>query len=95
MPIVYISGFNYENCEVCFDTLDGECEDGSFKGELLITFKTEKATIFYTLSLYENLPVINAKVRLSGHFDCNVKTTIELIPDGVLGALYINYNFLR
>lgn len=46
MPIVYIPGFNYENCEVCFDTLDGECEDGSFKGELLITFKTEKATIF-------------------------------------------------
>lgn len=86
LPIVYVPGFDYENSSVSFEAFDKTNEDGSFKGELLITFKTEKASIFYTLSLYENLPIINAKVSLDGHFDCNVKVTKELIPDGVLGG---------
>lgn len=79
LPIVYIPGFDYENANVSF-------ENSPEKDKLLITFEEDDAKIFYTLSIYENLPVINAKVRLSGHFDCHVKTTDELIPDGVLGG---------
>lgn len=77
LPIVYIPGFDYENASVTFEN---SC------GDLDITFTCEKASIFYTLSLYENLPVLSAKLRLDGHFDCHVKTTTELIPDGVLGG---------
>ncbi|MBQ3234739.1 MAG: alpha-galactosidase [Clostridia bacterium] len=86
LPIVYIPGFDYDKACVTFETSTATCEDGSDKGELSVTFKTEDACILYTLSLYENLPVVSAKVRLSGHFDCHVKTTKELIPDGVLGG---------
>ena len=86
LPLVYIPGFNYDNAEVLFDFAPAKCENNSDKGELKITFKTSDASIFYTLSLYENLPVISASVKLSGHFDCHVKTTKDLIPDGVLGG---------
>ncbi len=86
LPIVYIPGFDYEKASVSFENIDNNCENGSKSSDLLITFKTDVASIFYTLSLYENLPVVSAKVRLSGHFDCHVKTTSALIPDGVLGG---------
>ncbi len=79
LPIVYIPGFDYENATVLFENSDE-------KDKLLITFKSKDASIFYTLSLFENLPVINAKIRLDGHFNSNVSPTTELIPDGVLGG---------
>ena len=86
LPIVYIPGFDYDNASVSFETSLDKNEDGSDKGLLNITFKTENASIFYTISLHENLPAFSVKVRLSGRFDCHVKTTSELIPDGVLGG---------
>lgn len=79
LPVVYIPGFDYENASVCF-------ENSEKNDELLITFKTEKASVFYTLTLHKNLPVLGAKVALEGHFDSRVTTTKELIPDGVLGG---------
>ena len=86
LPVVYIPGFDYEKAGVTFENAQNKSEDGSAKSDLLITFKTENASIFYTLSLYENLPVLSAKISLDGHFDCHVNITEQLIPDGVLGG---------
>lgn len=86
LPIIYIPGFDYETADISYNFFEETAENGSLVGVLDITLENSKATIFYTLKLYDDLPVINASVRLNGFFDCHVKVTSELIPDGVLGG---------
>ncbi len=84
LPTVYVPGFNYSKCVVTFAKGKNYTESGEeyLYGEFV--FKSERAKIIYTLSIYDNLPVINAKIKLSGTIECNEQSFKQNIPDGVL-----------
>lgn len=84
LPTVYIPGFNYSKCSITFIKGKKYAENGENIAYGEFVFDSGEAKIIYTLSLYENLPVLNASVKLSGKIECNEQSFKQNIPDGVL-----------
>ena len=84
LPTVYVPGFNYSNCVITFAKGNKVAENGENIAYGTFIFDAGDAKIIYTLSIYENLPVLNASVKLSGKIECNEQSYKQNIPDGVL-----------
>ena len=61
LPTVYLPGYNYSTCKITFTKGKNFAENGEEYGYGEFVFENEDAKITYVLSIYENLPVLNAK----------------------------------
>lgn len=85
LPTCYVPGFIYNGASVEFTAKEGVNEDGSNLVKATWTTKSQLATLYYTLTIYENLPAINAEMRLDGKVECNGENNFQdVLSEGVL-----------
>ena len=84
LPTVYIPGFDYSKSKISFSTGRSVSENGKVYGYGEFVFEGEDAQIYYTLCVFDDLPVIKASVKLNGKIECNEQSFKQNIPDGVL-----------